>query len=150
MASHEKVHPDAEADVSPSISSAVAVDSSTSAVNTPRDQSRAAVSRYLKDKEEEWNKVPERTGPLNLLELPVDILRLIVKEACLLPLSYRALDSGYTNTGDFRLPIPTTSPRSPSRTPLCTTSPSHTYTPDSISSGPTAMWLSTTPRASMP
>ncbi|KAB5581083.1 F-box domain-containing protein [Coniochaeta sp. 2T2.1] len=60
------------------MSPAVVVDSSTSAVNTPRDQSRTAVSRYLKDKEEEWNKVADRNRPLTLLELPVDILRLII------------------------------------------------------------------------
>ncbi len=40
-----------------------------------------SVSRYLKEKEQEWKAVSERSRPLTLLELPVDILSLVVKEA---------------------------------------------------------------------
>ena len=40
-----------------------------------------SVSKYLKGKEREWREVSERGRPLDLLELPVDILNLIVKEA---------------------------------------------------------------------
>jgi hypothetical protein len=59
---------------------------SSSPVDTPtpslfaRDQTRSAVSKFLGGKEQEWKAVTERKGPLTLLELPVDILRLIVKE----------------------------------------------------------------------
>jgi hypothetical protein len=57
------------------------VDSPSSAVHSSKDQARPTVSKYLGNKECEWNRVSERKGPLTLLELPVDILRLIVKEA---------------------------------------------------------------------
>ena len=40
-----------------------------------------SVSRFLKEKEQEWKAVSERSRPLTLLELPVDILSLVVKEA---------------------------------------------------------------------
>jgi hypothetical protein len=70
MAAHEKLHPGSEAEV-PASSTSISA----------RDSTRPTVSKYLKDKEREWNKVAERKGPLTLLELPVDILRLIIKEA---------------------------------------------------------------------
>lgn len=59
---------------------------SSSPVDTPtpslfaQDQTQSSVSKFLKGKEQEWKAVTERKGPLTLLELPVDILRLIVKE----------------------------------------------------------------------
>lgn len=85
MAAAEKQHPDSEVDASaPSFPASLPADCSTSAVNPSRDQSLPTVSEYLKDKEREWSRTSERKGPLTLLELPVDILRLIVKEACLL------------------------------------------------------------------
>jgi hypothetical protein len=84
MAATEKQHPDSEVEVSATFLGGLPVDSSTATTNTSRDQSRPTVSKYLKDKERLWNQVSERKGPLTLLELPVDILRLIVKEASLL------------------------------------------------------------------
>ncbi len=40
------------------------------------------MTELFSDKTREWECVRKKTGPLNLLDLPVDILRLIVKEAC--------------------------------------------------------------------
>jgi hypothetical protein len=69
------------------------------------EQSRSAVSKFLKGKEEEWKAVSERKGPLTLLELPVDILRLIVKEVRLATRSILfptdALSSQITHTNDL-------------------------------------------------
>ena len=45
-----------------------------------RDQARSAVHKFLRNKEQEWKAVADRKRPLTLLELPVDVLRLIVKE----------------------------------------------------------------------
>lgn len=41
---------------------------------------RKKLSKLLKDKEREWTAVYERDGPLRLLDLPMDILKEIVKE----------------------------------------------------------------------
>jgi hypothetical protein len=42
---------------------------------------RAKISSLLKDKEKEWTAVVEnRKGPLRLLDLPMDVLKEIVKE----------------------------------------------------------------------
>jgi hypothetical protein len=42
---------------------------------------RAKISSLLKDKEREWTAVVEnRKGPLRLLDLPMDVLKEIVKE----------------------------------------------------------------------
>ena len=38
------------------------------------------VSRLLKGKEKEWAAVLEKKSPLNLLDLPIDILKEIIKE----------------------------------------------------------------------
>lgn len=38
----------------------------------------ASISRLLQGKEKEWTAVVEKQGPLNLLDLPVDILREII------------------------------------------------------------------------
>jgi hypothetical protein len=48
--------------------------------NPARMPSGATLSRLLKGKEREWHAISSKTGPLHLLDLPVDILRLIVKE----------------------------------------------------------------------
>ncbi|KAK4199724.1 hypothetical protein QBC40DRAFT_79230 [Triangularia verruculosa] len=40
----------------------------------------AVVSEYIKEKDQERNVTPRPSGPLTLLELPIDILQLIVKE----------------------------------------------------------------------
>jgi hypothetical protein len=45
------------------------------------DQASKTLSGYLGEKGQEWKAVYDRKRPLTLLELPVDILRLIVKEA---------------------------------------------------------------------
>lgn len=58
-------------------------DTSSSNSVTARDQAQSNVSQYLKNKGQEWNMASERKGPLTLLDLPVDILRLIIKEVCL-------------------------------------------------------------------
>ncbi|KAJ4396789.1 hypothetical protein N0V93_001011 [Gnomoniopsis smithogilvyi] len=47
---------------------------------TELDQGSSVISEYLRSKDPYWDNVQERTEPLNLLELPVDVLRLIVKE----------------------------------------------------------------------
>lgn len=47
---------------------------------TATDRTTSTISKFLKGKEREWDALSQRKGPLTLLELPVDILRLIVKE----------------------------------------------------------------------
>jgi hypothetical protein len=42
----------------------------------------ATMSKHLKGKEKEWKAISHKSGPLTLLELPDDVLRLIVKEVC--------------------------------------------------------------------
>ncbi|ROT36934.1 hypothetical protein SODALDRAFT_298640 [Sodiomyces alkalinus F11] len=44
------------------------------------DDPAAVMRKLLKGKEEEWNAASRRTGKLTLLELPLDVLRLIVNE----------------------------------------------------------------------
>ncbi len=41
---------------------------------------RQKMSKLLKGKEEEWTAVAQKKGPLQLLDLPVDVLKEIVKE----------------------------------------------------------------------
>ncbi len=41
---------------------------------------RTTLSSLLKDKEQEWTAVMEKKGPLRLLDLPMDVLKEIVKE----------------------------------------------------------------------
>lgn len=41
---------------------------------------RKKLSKLLKGKEEEWTAVAQKKGPLQLLDLPVDVLKEIVKE----------------------------------------------------------------------
>jgi hypothetical protein len=41
---------------------------------------RGRISSLLKDKEQEWTAVVEKQGPLRLLDLPMDVLKEIVKE----------------------------------------------------------------------
>jgi hypothetical protein len=41
---------------------------------------RRRISSLLKDKEQEWTAVVEKRGPLRLLDLPMDVLKEIVKE----------------------------------------------------------------------
>jgi hypothetical protein len=43
---------------------------------------KTKISNLLKDKEQEWTAVAEKKGPLRLLDLPMDILKEIVKEVC--------------------------------------------------------------------
>ncbi len=45
----------------------------------------STISRLLKGKDREWEAATHRPGPLTLLELPADILRLIVKEVMCTP-----------------------------------------------------------------
>jgi hypothetical protein len=52
---------------------------STKAEKTGID-AKAKISHLLKDKEQEWTAVAEREGPLRLLDLPMDVLKEIVKE----------------------------------------------------------------------
>ena len=46
---------------------------------------RTKISNLLKDKEQEWTAVVERKGPLRLLDLPMDVLKEIVKEVSFPP-----------------------------------------------------------------
>jgi len=46
---------------------------------------RAKISDLLKEKEQEWTAVAEKKGPLRLLDLPMDVLKEIVKEVLTLP-----------------------------------------------------------------
>lgn len=49
---------------------------------------RTKISNLLKDKEQEWTAVVEkRNGPLQLLDLPMDVLKEIVKEVVYYSLS---------------------------------------------------------------
>jgi hypothetical protein len=41
---------------------------------------RTKISNLLKDKEQEWSAVVKKQGPLRLLDLPLDVLKEIVKE----------------------------------------------------------------------
>ena len=41
---------------------------------------RTKISNLLKDKEQEWTAVAKKQGPLQLLDLPLDVLKEIVKE----------------------------------------------------------------------
>ncbi|KAH8893757.1 hypothetical protein GQ53DRAFT_821668 [Thozetella sp. PMI_491] len=55
--------------------------SSSPVLTTTKQPMTLSVTRYLrKDKEQEWNSFANRDRPLTLLELPFDILSLIVKE----------------------------------------------------------------------
>lgn len=49
-------------------------------VERPSFDARTKISNLLKDKEQEWTAVAERKGPLRLLDLPMDVLKEIVKE----------------------------------------------------------------------
>jgi len=52
---------------------------------------RKKLSKLLKGKEDEWTAVAQKKGPLQLLDLPMDILKEIVKEVwqfCLYHLYY--------------------------------------------------------------
>ncbi|PSR88943.1 hypothetical protein BD289DRAFT_366527 [Coniella lustricola] len=44
------------------------------------DQDLSIISEYLRSKDCGWDQLTPRTAPLNLLALPLDVLRLIVKE----------------------------------------------------------------------
>ena len=46
---------------------------------------RKTVSKTLKKRACEWPSAPRRQGPLKLLDLPVDVLKEIVKEVCSVP-----------------------------------------------------------------
>lgn len=45
-----------------------------------RETSEAKVARLLKGKEKEWAAAAQQRGPLRLLNLPLDILKIILKE----------------------------------------------------------------------
>ncbi|KAI1345212.1 hypothetical protein F5Y15DRAFT_365234 [Xylariaceae sp. FL0016] len=46
----------------------------------PRAQSTPAITKLFKGKDREWEAIRSKAGPLRLLDLPVDVLRLIVRE----------------------------------------------------------------------
>lgn len=48
---------------------------------------KTKISSLLKDKEKEWTAVVEKKGPLRLLDLPMDVLKEIVKEVSSLGLT---------------------------------------------------------------
>lgn len=49
-------------------------------IQQPGIDARTKISYLLKDKEQEWTAVVDRQGPLRLLDLPIDVLKEIVKE----------------------------------------------------------------------
>lgn len=64
--------------------------------STELDHDNSIISEYLRSKDPDWDNIPQRTEPLTLLEMPVDVLRLIVKEVRRLPCSahsFRTLKS---------------------------------------------------------
>jgi hypothetical protein len=58
------------------------MDSPTSVPGSPEGKMNCDVSKHVKEKTQKCQAAYPRKRPLNLLELPVDILQLIVKEAC--------------------------------------------------------------------
>lgn len=46
---------------------------------------RTKISNLLKEKEHEWAAVAKKEGPLQLLDLPLDVLKEIVKEVSFWP-----------------------------------------------------------------
>lgn len=46
----------------------------------PDELARRKISKLLKDKEQEWTQIVQKKGPLQLLDLPLDVLKEIVKE----------------------------------------------------------------------
>jgi hypothetical protein len=66
-------------------------DDEMSAVETPQNNVadvRTKISHLLKDKEQEWTALARKEGPLRLLDLPLDVLKEIVKEASTSSISY--------------------------------------------------------------
>lgn len=62
---------------------ALSLNSSQSQVDEPNDatKTKAGLARLLKGKEKEWAAVvANKKGPLKLLDLPMDVLKEIVKE----------------------------------------------------------------------
>lgn len=52
---------------------------------------KTKISNFLKDKEQEWTAVVEkRNGPLRLLDLPMDVLKEIVKEVAYSPFTLQS------------------------------------------------------------
>lgn len=50
-------------------------------IATSDELAAAKMASLLSSKKREWEAIKKKTRPLRLLDLPVDILRLIVKEA---------------------------------------------------------------------
>jgi len=49
-------------------------------IEKPSLDPKTKISNLLKDKTQEWTAVKEKRGPLRLLDLPMDVLKEIVKE----------------------------------------------------------------------
>lgn len=61
---------------------------------------RTKMSHLLKDKEQEWTAVVEKKGPLRLLDLPMDVLKEIVKEVTSkVPGRFQPLLTSFRSTG---------------------------------------------------
>jgi hypothetical protein len=58
------------------------MDSPTSVAGSREGKTNCAVSKHVKERSQKCQAAYPRNRPLTLLELPVDILQLIVKEAC--------------------------------------------------------------------
>jgi len=65
---------------------------------------RKKFSKFLKGREEEWTAVAQKKGPLQLLDLPMDVLKEIVKEVrksiyikCITQADYSAFQVTHTN-----------------------------------------------------
>ena len=57
-----------------------ASESVTGKTETYSIDAKTKISNLLKDKEQEWAAVAKKKGPLRLLDLPMDVLKEIVKE----------------------------------------------------------------------
>ncbi|KAK0612922.1 hypothetical protein B0T17DRAFT_593175 [Bombardia bombarda] len=81
---HAPDNSDSAATAAPTVAStSTTTATATATAITPastQEKTSRIVSEYLKGKDQQWKAIYERKGPLTLLELPVDVLRLIVKE----------------------------------------------------------------------
>jgi hypothetical protein len=104
---------------------------------TPTLFDKPAVARSLKGKEKEWTAVAEKKRPLQLLDMPVDILKEIIEKV---RHDHKKLVKVYILT-KHSCHTPTISPHSRSATPSSTRSPFHTFTPASTLFGLTTHLL---------
>lgn len=120
-------------------------DHSERGLSSEEPNPKESISRLLKDKEKEWSDVAGKKGPLNLLDLPVDILKEIVHQVSM----SRTLCSQSNCSPRYSYRIRTISPRLPSATQHFIVSRFHTSTPGSILFGPMPVYTQSLGVASM-